>query len=680
MARCFDDVGERLSCSPLPCATMIHTPSPWRGERFDALVRHFEAFPAPHRRRLAALYQSPSLDPTGLATQWCMNPEAVVSSLSRELRGAQSWAAVEELVTDHDMPVSLVWLDLRARRKLLQVGILRPDVNIHEAPHTMPSAMACALAEHVRATRPSLPLLLGRMAREPLEQLARTHQLTIGPGLITPLAIMEYMSAPDAVELLLAKLEEPDWISGALVVLELGGMCFWQEVFGADPSLPAPELSEKVVPLMRQRDREVEVDIAHALMGVGLLFQVPDEHAEHALLAVPEELWEGLWGLGRGWLMDWANEAFTTLRDGGAHKPSEPTCELQPRLKWLACELSRRPLPAEPEAAIAALVARAEPPGEPVQVSLELGAELGLFQADRRGALKLRKGGLALLELPRGLFMRRVLAEWCVGKIGRSADEPLARALGVDESWRQQVLEMLSARHDELPRWLLGEGIPTEMTGSGYLRALEQSPADLLIMELGLSSSYIWTAKLLWLDLLSLLEPHAWYSKGMLADLLQIVAACAMFDHLSHVLEQPGMASYLPVQRASYLNDGFHVAAFDEWVDAILDGLLLPLGLAVLDEPGERVLLDTRHLRTLTPQGLPEDHRARLVQDVVQDEQLDFKAPSLSPVSVLRAVPDEAPLDPDALALSEPIATLLEATRARRITRYDGGAIYLAPL
>jgi hypothetical protein len=657
----------------------------WQGRRFEALVHHLEAFSEAALRRLALLYQTPAYEPRALALAWCLNPEALRQTVTSRVRGAHAFGLLSDLVLDHDYPVGLGWSDRAASKLLSELGLVHPADGSNTGDElVMPGALALILAPRTFGMRPSLPLLLGRLPHAQLAALSR--ELGLPSALVQlghipcALAIIEWMERPEAIEELIARLDEPDWIGIALAALELGGVCYWQEVFGDEPQAPLKRSPEdKVIPLMRFQERMDERGAADRLFALGILFRLPGEDdSGQDSIAIPEELWQPMWRLGQDWLFEWISDLYAAIEENAAvHRRAHGVDDPLLRMKWLAAELMRRPLDVHAIRDAQALAQDVDP--TPITPLLELMREAGLLLRGR-DRYTLRPERLDLLEGTRQSFVRNLLVGWCVSDIGWAADQHIGRALGIDEPWRRAALELWRKRREDSPAWLRAEGIETELTGAGYLRSLETGTDDLLEREISAMDVYVANAKLLWLDLLSTLEPERWYPPGLLTELLQLCFACALLDRLEVVLMDPAGGHYMPVQRPSYITDVFHSSAFDEWIDGILDHIFAPLGIARREQEQERVWLDTRPLRldsVAEEMGISDELRVKRLRDIFQREDLPFK---LSGAGALgRPVLSVATLPaPGHISLHLPIRELLEVVDRAPIIAYHGKTIEIA--
>lgn len=656
----------------------------WDSDAFRALVEHLDAFGQPQRRALAKRYGAPGEAPEVLARFWCEHPERVRRVVLEGLRSSRARHLLEDLVLDHDLLVPIDWAGRRPLRQLVELGVLPPLASRGRGmarQAMMPGALAACLAPMVSGSRPSLPILLGRMPVEQVCAIAAHHGVAEGPIIPVILELGERFARRGVIDDILAQLPDPDWLGGVLMAIELGGLCYWQEVFGTGVA-EQPGVGEggaKVVPLMRDFERRQEQDIAQLLSELGVIFRIEGDHLSHPMLAIPEELWIGFWSLGRTWLMDWIVTCHGDLREGATTRlaPVEED-DPQARLKWICCEAACRGLhtPLLNGEVSRLAESSALDPGL-CELTVELGVNMGVLEVDEDGrSLRANPRRLELLDAPRAVFARRVMFDWCVGLLGARADRHAPQALGIDEQWRQQILALdLGAADVHLPTWVFHEGIDSQLTGAGYLRSLESSEPNTLLLELGMVTHYVWNAKLLWLDLLSLLEGERWYALGLIQELLQLVSALTIFNLLSHVLENPGVSHYLPVQRASFLTDPLHTSAFDAWVRAILEEVFVPLGVAVVE--GERVMLSTRHLRVVDPPGVPEDSRAQALRELFEDPNMPFDVPSAAQ-SALRPVAAVPEPDEERLSLDLPASLLLECVEGRQIERYVGRVLELS--
>jgi hypothetical protein len=129
----------------------------WQGSRFDALVQHLDGFSEPARRKLAALYQTPSHEPAAIALRWCLNPESLRAAVDQKVRGAHTHQLLSDLVVDHDLPLPINWGDRAACRTLAELGLIHMgDSSLWASGEVMiPAAIALILAPRVQGLRAS---------------------------------------------------------------------------------------------------------------------------------------------------------------------------------------------------------------------------------------------------------------------------------------------------------------------------------------------------------------------------------------------------------------------------------------------------------------------------------------------------------------------------------------------
>ena len=663
---------------------MIGQRRAWKTAAFEALTEHLGAFGDARLRQLAARQDLPDASPQAVAMRWCLEPERLHEVVRRDLGSARAHRLLEELILEHDLGVTLEWVEPVLVRRFIDLGLVPPPGGRQPRPLVFPGALAVILAPLIEGSRPSLPLLTASMSDEQIARIAACHGVPEGPRVVMLLELAERLADPEALEALLDRLADPDWIGGALRVIELGGLCYWREVFCADLQEEgfgeaAGEGGGQVVPLLSRGQAREERELARALLDEGLIYTVegPPE-ADQPMVAVPEVLWPPLWSLGRTWYLDWFSHTLEALEGAGVGGPSPLEDHLQARLKWLCCEASSRrlELPLRDDQ-LDELARTSGLTRQACRHSLALGVELEVLAPNRAGYIAPQPSRLDELDAPRQQFVQRALAGWCTGRLGAHADRHVNPAIGLDETWRQQVLgvEFIQPEGELLPPWLIHEGVDSGLTGTGYLRELAGSTHSLLMLELGMVNSYVWSLKLLWLDALSLLPSGRSYPLGGLTELLQSAAALAFFHHLSHVLEHPELANYLPIQRASFLGEPNHLDAFDAWCVALLEEVLEPLGVAARD--GDRVWLRTRHVRVPSPPGVLDSYRVDLARELVDDPEFDFEIPSGQRAG-LRPVPSTPPAGERALGLETPTEQLLERARDRDIVGYDGHQITLS--
>ncbi|MFU8807016.1 MAG: hypothetical protein ACNA8W_24625, partial [Bradymonadaceae bacterium] len=549
--------------------------------------------------------------------------------------------------------------------------------NVWEA--WLPAAMAVLLAPKLRGTRPSLPLLLGKESPERIAELAATYGIDErGSRVEIVLGLTEKLCEPGIIDTILELLPDPEWIAAGLMILELGGLCYWQEIFGYDLEETASP-DRKVIPLMRSHERTEEQAIAKTLLDLGIIFRAEDENSPYPLVAVPEELWASLWQLGRDWLMEWTTSAYYSLGEQGVGRGREDDgLDLQSTFKWLILEADKAPLevpgPEPSEASFAHLRDVAGQTDEFLRLAVDIGLEMQVLMT-KGSALVAGPEHKVLLDLPRPAFIRQVLYEWCTGFAASHADAHLAQAVGLDDTWRRRMLGVLEERVEFVPTWMRYEGVPSHTTGAGVLRAAESGNDELLLLEMGFVMGFVWMIKLVWLDLLSMLEGGRWYPVGAITEMFQMVSCLGLFSQLVHLLDHPHLSLYLPVQRASFFTDAFHSTHFRTWTGELINDLLVPLGVASLSEDGEMVWLETRHLRIQSPPGWPDDQRVALLAELFGQDEVDFRIPN-GRAGLLQVASDVSIVD-GRLSLDGPIDELRQSLAGHKVKRFDGKHIFV---
>jgi hypothetical protein len=655
---------------------------------FGGLVDYLSTYPDDQLDELAETFDAPEATPVSVARTWCRHPEAYLETVEETLRTETAWSALAELAFEHDAPVETEWIGMSPRYQLAEIGFVnrRLTSTFFDQDVTIPGALAALVAPLLDDTRPSLAMLLGQEDDERIRELAREYELSDGGSrLEVVLRLMDFYSEPDTVDQLLKRIANPDWLGMAMMVLELGGVCYWQEVFGHETDTPADdEEGGDVVPLMGRAERDEEKRISDALLRLGVLFQFDPEDTPYTMVAVPEALWNPLWQVGHGWLIDWVRQSYNGLggtAQGGANPEHGP--DLQQFGKWLVCESSSGELTLDrvdgtvDEESLEHLtdVAGADPNN--LESRIDSLIDLSILRQGLDGFVTIGAEYETLLDMDRPEFIRNVLYEWCGGFLGRGFEKHLPKAIGLDDEWREQAIEVLRARHEFIPHWMNFEGVPQERTGAGCLRETADNSPDLLSTELGLANGYVWSMKMVWLDVLSFLESERWYSFDELVATMQYTASVCLFSQVGRLLEDPRSYFYLPVQRTSFLTDPFHTTEFELWLEAAIDDLLVPLQVAETRERDDYVWLETDHLRIDTPPGWAEEERRTLLGQIIGRDHDEIVLPPHNNVA-LSAVSEPARKEGEAVSLERPIEEILEATRERQIAAFEGDSIVLS--
>lgn len=644
------------------------------GTHRSNLVDHFSAFSATQREEIAQLWGCPGTSPEALARYVFDAPDKVREVVADQVASDEdARRLMEELAYDHDLPLDIGWSSLGARKTLTQAGLLAPVTREgRPGEGVMPAALAVTVAPFIRGVRTTIPTLLGALDHEYVERVAGAYEVVGTTDMEKILTLSEWLSQPDRSEDLAAIVPNPEYLGAALMALELGGVCYWQEVFGHDLH-ENPEFGSNVVALMRSDERDYERHMADTLMDYGLIFRV-EEPDRAPLAVVPEELWSALWTIGRNWMMDWTASIIDDANDAAVRRSVDASdVDLQAALKWFACEADRGRVRMSggymDDETQSRLVSVGGHDTKFWAERLEVALELSALHVRRTGHAVENPTFRRVLDLPRSAFIRQVLFDWCTGYVGSAADGRLGRALGLDDTWRREVVKFLRQRGEFVPLWMEHEGVDQETTGSGYIRNTGDTEPDRLLMEIGLVNGLVWSAKLVWLDLLSFLPDDLWYPTTTVAELLQISTGLSTFGQLIHVLEEPNMGYYLPVQRASFLSDTFHTPEFESWIIEVVEHLLAPLGVARMSEDQSTIWLQTSHLRVESPPGLADDQREQLLREIFQDDQLEFRVPKASPNRLHRV--DEPP-EGDAIDLDLPLDVVRRWLNEREIVGFDG--------
>ena len=643
---------------------------------FGVLVDYLADYPPAQLEALAELYGAAEATPSALARQWCQNPEAFVEIVEETLRTESAWSALRELAYEHDAPFETDWMGLSAQNQLAEAGFINSLVtsSLDDRDVVIPSALAALVAPKLIDTRPSLAILLGKEDEQRVRNLAREYDLSdSGSRVEVILRIMDFVVQPENIEKLAQWVPNPDWLGMAMMILELGGVCYWREVFGHDPTENGEaNQGGDVVPLMGREERSQEKRMAETLIDLGIVYRFPAPETDYTMVAVPEALWHPLWGLGHDWMLDWVYQSHLALEDGGLGGDREGRrIDLQSLGKWLVCEsvtgdlhLEGTEVDADSRERLEGKIATAH--HSPLQPAFANLFELSVLRRGLDGFVTLGAEYQTLLDMPGEAFVRDVLYEWCGGFIGSAFEEHLPKAIGLDEQWREKAMEVLRARHEFIPHWMEFEGVPQERTGAGCLRETDEGTPELLATELGIANGYVWSAKMIWLDMLSLLPTGRWYPFDGLVDLMEMVSAACLYSQVGQLLEDPRSYFYVPVQRTSLLEDPFHISEFEQWLGEVVDSLLVPLGVADTRDDDEYVWLATDRLRIETPPGWSQEDRTGLISRITGIEPGEFALPDNQNFS-LRTVAEPTEAAPGEVPFELAVDAMLEATRDREI-------------
>lgn len=670
---------------------MIGQRPAWEGPHFQELVAHFALFEPEERSRLARLYQASGDEPRALAMSVCVSPERIEELIGSHELSEQAAELLLGLGLEHGAQVHVngVGGNLHILMELRDLGLLAWETPVSEDEPIaviFPGVFAAAFAHLEPPSRPSFFLLSGLLSTQEVEQLAKSHKVSSGPRLVMIMEIAQRFADERFMESLLPTLDDPDHVGPAITALELGGMCYWQDVFGFDDETSPPTLTgeAKVLPLMRDGALRSQQDMAAQLLANGLIFKFSLPDSEFPMLAVPEELWLNLWVLARDWLMGWFEHTYSEVRDGSTTQrdhdelwaASSPEL-FKHRMLWIvAVAHQRRRHPEGIDALATSLATQSSHDASMCKAWVELAVRLGLLVDPN--ALRVSDATADILEKPAREISRLLLSMWCVGHSTPRLERHLGLAVGLDEMWRQQArgllvnvlseqgeLEMLSA-------WLESEGVEHDMTGMGYLRDLDEQFDELLLAEFSVANSIINYTRMLWLDVMSTLDEDQWYSQRKLGELLQFVLALSLFHHLAHLFEHPELSQYIPVQRPDYLTLPVHTGALLEWSDTLVEELLVPLGLATVVDG--RVRVRARSLRIEGPPEMTHEFRERFMNTLLGLESFPLEGSTSGfSLRVLSAVREVSDVREGELAL-ESWPVIMERLETHEVVGYDEAA------
>ncbi len=671
---------------------MIGQRPAWEGLHFQELVNHFELFNSTERARLARLYKASSQESRALAMSLCMHAERLDELLELHALSPEAHDLLLSIRLEHGVQVQVNGAggNLHILMELRDLGLLvwqEQSSMMEPVPVVFPGVLAAALAHLELPSRPSFFLLSGLLSNEEVEKLAKTHGIASGPRLVMIMELAQYFASEDFMASFLPRLDDPDQIGPAITALELGGMCYWQDVFGFDEDAPETRTGEaKVLPLVRDGVLRSQQDMAALLQSFGIIFKFDLPDLDFPMLAVPEELWLNLWVLARDWIMGWFEHTYKELCDTAItqHNLDETWAAHSPklfrrRMLWITASVHSSGLliQDDDEALIEHLSAQSNLSQKTCLFLLEHAQALGLLDVDDEGALHVTPDAGKHFDVPPRDLSRQLLMTWCIGRAGFELDRHVGQAVGVDETWCDQAEGVLmdvlieQGELDMFPVWLHSEGVAHDMTGMGYLRDLEEQLDELLLAEFSVANSIINYTRMLWLDVVSTLDESKWYSVSKLGELMQFVLALSLFHHLAHLFEHPELSQYLPVQRPDYLTLPVHTDALIEWSDVLVHGLLMESGLAYVEDG--RARFRARDLRIEGPPEMAVEFRERFMQMLLGVEDFTIEnrsAPAPFGLRVLSAVREPLDLSDDEIEL-ESWAAIAERLETHRVVGYD---------
>ena len=182
--------------------------------------------------------------------------------------------------------------------------------------------------------------------------------------------------------------------------------------------------------------------------------------------------------------------------------------------------------------------------------------------------------------------------------------------------------------------------------------------------------------RMVWLDLLSMLNADYWYSVEQITELFQMVACLEVFSRVEKALGGVEMPLYIPIQRSSLLMEPLQTEDFELWVKEVFEKLFQPLGAAVVSQDGKHVMLDTSVLRIPTPAGLLDTDRVDMLRLILQNPELEFRIQA-SPELRLHRVPGGS--EALAIDLDVPLQTIRAWLNGRAISKFDGKRLHVQP-
>ncbi|MFB6264101.1 MAG: hypothetical protein ABEL76_10830, partial [Bradymonadaceae bacterium] len=561
------------------------------GRHFLQLVDYLGDFSAAHREELADLYGAEDSSADRLARYWCTHSAQFLEVVEERIVSRRGRAVLETLANEHGIELDVDWVGRAVQQTLSDLGLFGPHRRIEGAESvTFPGTLAALVAPLIGVDRSTLPILLGSLSRSSLAERASALGLSDrGSRGELFLRCADFLTAPGAVDEVTARLPNRETLGPAVMVVELGGTCFWREIFGE--AAPGEESDGTVVPLIRGDRRARELEMADCLIDHAVLYRFDSPHSPHQMIAVPEELQTQVWRVGRDWLREWLRETHRRAAEGATAGSLSERSTLQAVGKWLACETVDEGIAFDedgpPPETIGRLAEASELSEASIRDRLELLVELSVFERGGEGnELTIGSQADSLLDAPLASLVGEVLYEWTAGFAGRRADRWTARVIGLDAAWRERAVEMLRARRGAVPDWMREGGVPPEETGCGWLREVDDHPPRMLTSEIDLLTGIVWRAKVTWLDLVEQLDPGRAYRLERIAELFQLSAAHALYEEIGELLDPPRGGYYLPLERPSVLGDPGALDEFVEWTVDVVESLMGPLGVAELTEDG----------------------------------------------------------------------------------------------
>ncbi len=651
----------------------------------DELILHFSELSESRKQAVAEIYGQNDPSARELAELVMGGPEPLRRAVEHRIRGAKGWHFFREMVINHNRALRVAGASSQQRGPLMELGLLATGVDEQgRQVATMPAGIAMVFAEEARGHRASMPLLLSTQSEERLDALAQTWGVDQGGSRgETILALADTFRRSETFDAILERLPNEDWLGDALTVLELGGTCFWPQVFGFDAEDYAMKGGDNVVPMMDREMRRQQQEVAERLLELGVLIRFEIEVGKEDLppmVAVPQELWPPFLDQGMSWLEGWVHQAMA----GASHHSVEASGEMDQGdlvgvAKWLCLEADRGRVEVTGEGLVQSLqrdLSETYQGDRPLDLEATVAwlRRLRVLEGDR-GALKVNAEKASGLDEEGEVFVEALLSNWIAGASGSEADEDLAAAIGLDSDWQGQINARRHQYADLVPRWMEHEGVEAQLTGAGCLRDPGTAPEEVLQFELLMTIKYAARTKLLWLDALSRLPRGRSVPMVGVVDLLRTAAAYSSFEKIGQVLSSHPAQIYLPFQRSSVLMDPRHLEVMETWVEKVFDRLLVPLGVADRDEEREMVRLKNEGLKVeLLPDWVTEG-LGRASEKVFKEGETPEPEPSK--VS-LRAVHSGGNGQSRRLPITVELQELRRQIESSSIEAFDGEHILLS--
>lgn len=699
---------------------MYHpTPTP-------ALLDLLQRQPEARLQQIARTWGCPHVTAKGLYRFFTQNHLRFREHYNRFSEAFSGRELLLDLVQDFNLPVPVYPSDRVHRQELVRWGLIFPYPSdwpgtIPEGTQqwhwVMPLEIAVLCASDTMVERPSLPLLLGMLPEEKLNAIhARLELPPIPNYLERVLRICDRLLSPNFFQ---ALFNDPDWYEHSYtlqVVLEWHGFCYQNELFSFAWG------DETLRPLTARGQESTERQVASDLEACGLLFDFtpppdPDPNAPpppstSPLMVLPEELRPAVWGMTRNNLEQSIQELLQELGGWAARRRALPRAlPIEPvdQLKALSCLLESSDIPLKlgedknltpsSQRHLQSLSSPDLHAGLPWAPLIRQGLLCQIF-TEHEGVLGTSTQAPHLLDQDAAAWSRAVLKRWIEGESTRALDDALNLAMGLSHNWLKEIRATLPKsrafsesveawwrftdphhlgpppqalqRHLQrpmarpVPSWLFAQGLQSSHdVWCGFPRLTAQRQE--LEQELLLVESIMLTFRLLWLDMVSGLNPRRPYTRHELTLLTRETACLAVHLNLAAMLFDMSGNLFVPVRPPSFLMEGDCEALFQTLSNAILDEVLIPAGLANVQED-QRVLLYSSKIAVSTPSWYPHEARQNMLSRLtgLHEDELFNQAP----LHTLRPVMMAAPPTPtsEKLWLGQSLSELKNALQGHQIT------------